>query len=266
MGDKLSKPTAPGAIDRREYLKHDLKRFIDPKDAGPAKVLTDHDPYEVVERPNPNGCAMVEAILTWDGSDPGPENIVDGIFVVPERSVLLDADRVGRFWLTQDAAFVGGPGDVIVGAIAIEPGVQGNVDCHTLIAVRGYPGRALRADNPYPAMGGADIVNGALVTGGGPPRPKLEEIRANQRNQALHEGDLLALKLLGGLGVMRLELPGKWPNIVVSAVTAKRFNAPIRLVTVMKDSGATLVLLEHEGDRIGLAFRHGKLTSVREES
>lgn len=257
MTDKLSK-VSPDGIDRTEYLARDKERFREPG-GTPPKSLLDHDPYEIVETPNPNGKALVEAILTWEGEF-DPDDVP-----VPRGSILIDAKGTPLFETTDEVVFQS-KGAHVVGAMAIESGARFNVDCHTVVAVRGLPVSLVRADNPFPGQGGADVVDGALVTGGEPPRPNLERVRARAGQAETHESEQIALRLLRSIvddGAVQ-DLPEKWPNIVRSVNAADRFNEPIRLAGMQVSGSLTVISVKHEGDRLDLAFRGSRLDEVRE--
>lgn len=268
MSDKLAKPPA-SAIDREEYLDRDKERFRPGASAGAPRGLMDHDPYAIVERPNPNGRAMVEAILTWDGdwsklspNEPEP-------FTIPSGSKLIDTRGIPFFETYQDAVFEGGAGNVIVGALAVRPGSKGNVDCHVLYGVQGYPYGHVRADNPFPGMGGADERDGVLVVGNGPPRPKLEAIldgRGEEHGEARLGDVLYAQRVAMTAEALQLvikvvdagleeELPDPWPDLLFDLRRTGFAEGVVTLETIVRSEGKVTILLRSHDRKLGLVFR-----------
>jgi hypothetical protein len=234
------------------------KRFVNEEDAGPAKALSQHDPYAIVDTPNPNGRAICEPILTYHGT---------GSLFLPHGSKLTDCMGTPIFETYEEARFHGHGANCVVGAMAIKPGVAGNIDCHVITGVDGYERGLLTADNPFPGMGGAELKDGVLVTGERPEMPNLGAIldrREGMRpdstiQRQIDEEAVNALVSAHGFREWVEQQPKPWKSAFIMDQLG------IKIVAAEREGGTLAMVLSYREKRMFVAVCRGRITLYRHE-
>ncbi len=252
--------TRPTALQRNEYLKSDKERFRDPSKAGAPRVWFDHDPYEPQVVPNPSGKSTTTVTVEYDGEPfETVSRTVDGPFVIASGARLLNAEMEPLFETMENIHFEGS-GSAIVGAMAREPGVDGNIDIHVLVTLEGYPYAHFNVTNPFPGIGGG---YGHVLTRAEdePDKPKFRELTkyAEEKGGLSNTGDREIMSLLSSIPAN--DLPYPWQRIIIDAVRSRRLGTD-KVVTLARYGYHEVLVLEHMEQRIAFAFQDHRLMEV----
>ncbi len=168
-------------IDRTEFVWRDRQRFRD--GSGPAKMLFGHDPYAETP-PHDDGRAIATFHLSTDA---GMHPLQMGTAI----DVRVGAEIV--VFLTTEPCVVRPEMDTIVGGRARNPGSVGNLDIHMPAGIAGLP--AVRVDNPFPGMGGADVTSDGTLLVRRPHRPKTDRLLGEEAPETTSDRDAASARL-----------------------------------------------------------------------